>query len=80
MRLHHHLQTKLDLLRDFMHITETDIHTAAAVRRDASTMHIDKHTVDTPTYNARILARLLFGSITDDFSITILHRVPGKIP
>jgi len=71
-------QTKLDLLWDFTHIMETDICTAAAARWDVSTMHIDKHTVDTPTYNARILARLLFGSITDDFLITILHRIPEK--
>jgi hypothetical protein len=39
-------------------------------------MEIDKHTVDHPTYHARILARLVFGSIMDDFSIMILQQIP----
>jgi hypothetical protein len=39
-------------------------------------MDTDKHTVDHPTYNARILACLLFGSIADDFSVMILHCIP----
>jgi hypothetical protein len=36
----------------------------------------DKHTVDHPTYNARVFGRLLLRSITDDFSITIINRIP----
>ncbi len=67
---------KLDLLRDFTQISATDIRQQAKNRWDSLTMEIDKHTVDHPTYNARILAKLLFGSIGDDFSLMILHRVP----
>jgi hypothetical protein len=40
------------------------------------TVMTDKHSVDHPTYNARVLARLLLCSFTDDFSVTIINRLP----
>lgn len=33
------------------------------------------HSINHPTYNAHVLARLLLWSITDDFSITIINRI-----
>jgi hypothetical protein len=48
----------------------------AKLRWLSPTVSNDKHTVDHPTYNARVLGRLLLRSITDDFSIMIINRIP----
>lgn len=40
------------------------------------TIATDKHFIDHPNYNAHVLARLLLCSVTEDFSITIINRIP----
>jgi hypothetical protein len=56
-------------------VTEADITAAATNRWTSPTMPIDKITIDHPTYNSRCLAKLIFGSVTDDFAIIIINRV-----
>jgi hypothetical protein len=68
--------TKYDLIRHFTQIDETVMLQEARIRWTSPTISIDKHTIDHPTFNARVLARLLLSSVTDDFCITIINRVP----
>jgi hypothetical protein len=42
------------------------------------TVNLDKHTVDHPTYNTRVLGHLLLRSLTDDFSLAIINRIPQE--
>jgi hypothetical protein len=42
------------------------------------TLSTDKHTVDHPMFNAKVLACLLLGSITDEFCTTIINQVPQE--
>jgi hypothetical protein len=69
----------LDLTRHFTQVSETDITNAATERWTSTTVAIDKITLDHPTFNARILGRLIMSSITDTFSITIINRVPQDL-
>jgi hypothetical protein len=50
----------------------------AKTRWTALSVSQDKNTIDHPTFNARVLARLLLNSITDDFRITVINRVPQE--
>jgi hypothetical protein len=68
-----------DLTRHFAKLDESVMITEATVRWTSPTVDKDKHTVDHTTYNARVLARLLLHSITDDFSLTIINRAPQQL-
>jgi hypothetical protein len=65
-----------DLIRHFAKLDESIMLTEAKLRWHSPTVMTDKHSIDHPTYNARVLARLLLRSVTDDFSITIINRIP----
>jgi hypothetical protein len=68
-----------DLIRHFSQIPEKAVTSEAKFRWEASTVHKDKHTITHPTFNARILAKLLLHSLTDDFSVTIVNRIPTAL-
>jgi len=70
---------QLDLIRNFSQIPETTVTREAKLRWEAITNSRDKHTLSHPTFNARILAKLLLKSLTDDFSITIVNRIPTAL-
>lgn len=70
--------TKYDLIRHFAKIDELVMLQEAKLRWTSPTISSDKHTIDHPTFNARVLACLLLGSITDDFCITIINRIPQE--
>lgn len=67
-----------DLIRHFAKLDESVMLTEARLRWKSPTVNTDKHTVAHPTYNARVLARLLLKSVTDDFSITVINRIPQE--
>jgi hypothetical protein len=67
--------TKYDLIRNFTLIDESVMLHEAQLRWTSPDVSANKHTIDHPTFNARVLARLLLGSITDDFYITIISRI-----
>jgi hypothetical protein len=69
---------KYDLIRHFTKIDESVMLQEAKIRWTSTTLAVDKHTIDHPTYNARVLARLLLGSVTDDFCILIINRIPQE--
>jgi hypothetical protein len=71
-------QHTYDLLRHFAKIDESVILQQAKLRWDSGTILQDKFSLQHPTYNARVLARLLLGSLTDDFCLTIIHRIPQQ--
>jgi hypothetical protein len=64
-----------DLLRHFAKIDESVIIHQAKTRWESVTLLHDKFSLEHPTYNARVLARLLLGSLTDEFCLTIIHRI-----
>jgi hypothetical protein len=70
--------TQYDLIRHFTTIDESVMLQEATVRWMSSHVSTDKHTIDHPTFNARVLARLLLSSITDDFCIMIINRTPQE--
>jgi hypothetical protein len=70
--------TKYDLIRNFTTIDELVMLQEAKNRLTALSVSQDKHTIDHPTFNARVLARLLLNSITDDFCITVINRIPQE--
>jgi hypothetical protein len=67
-----------DLLRHFAKIDESVILQQAKLRWESITLLQDKFSFEHPTYNARVLGRLLLGSITDDFCLTVIHRIPQE--
>jgi hypothetical protein len=67
-----------DLVRHFATIDESVMLQEAKLCWTSSTVSTDKYTIDHPTFNARVLARLLLGSVTDDFCITIINRIPQE--
>jgi hypothetical protein len=68
-----------DLTKNFTNIDKDVILQAAKTRWDSPTVFQDKITIDHPTYNARCLARVIIGSITDDFSQTIISRIDDNL-
>jgi hypothetical protein len=66
---------KYDLIRHFAKIDELIILQEAELRWSSPHVSVDKHTIDHPTFNARVLARFLLGSVTDEFCITIISRI-----
>jgi hypothetical protein len=68
-----------DLTRHFVQVSEDDILKAAQQRWTSPSIATDKLTLDHPTFNARVLGRLLMASITDTFSITIINRIPQDL-
>jgi hypothetical protein len=69
----------LDIIRDFSKISEHTMTTAAHQRWTSINVATEKHTVDHPTYNSRVLARLLLGSVTDDFAITVINHLERSL-
>jgi hypothetical protein len=65
-------------MQHFAKINEMVMLQEAKLRWTSPHMSTDKHTIDHPTFNARILSRLLLGSITDDFCIMIINRIPQE--
>jgi hypothetical protein len=55
------------------------VNNATLARWTSPTVQQDKHTVGSPTYNARLLAMVITNSITDDFLTTLIHRVPSNL-
>lgn len=68
-----------DVNHHFAKLDESVMMHEATLCWTSSTVIKDKHTVDHPTYNARVLACLLLCSITDDFSLTINNKVPQHL-
>jgi hypothetical protein len=66
---------KYDLIRHFAKIEESIMLQEAKLRWSSPHVSVDKHNIDHPTFNARVLARLLLGSVTDEFCITIISRI-----
>jgi hypothetical protein len=66
---------KYDLICQFAKIDESIMLQEAKLRWLSPHVSAHKHTIDHPTFNARVLARLLLGSVTDDFCITIISRI-----
>ncbi|MFN9983839.1 MAG: hypothetical protein ACK53Y_28190, partial [bacterium] len=64
-----------DLLRHFTEIGESVILAEAKLRWSSPTLQQDKFAINHPTYQARVLAKLLLASLADEFSVTIIHRV-----
>ncbi len=70
---------KLDLTWHFAKITEELIKCQETQWWTSETVLTDKYDVNHSTYNARKLACLLLSSVTDDFSITIINRIPQDL-
>lgn len=68
-----------DLTSKFAQVSEYDITEAAESRWNSENVQSEKHTVGHETYNSRLLAIVLFNSITEDFSTTLIHRVPMSL-
>jgi hypothetical protein len=66
---------KYDLIRHFAKIDESIMLQEAELRWSSPHVSVDKHTIDHSTFNARVLARLLLGSVTDEFCIIIISRI-----
>jgi hypothetical protein len=71
--------TSFDLTREFAKIQEADIIRTAESRWKSLTISEDKLKLDHLAYNARVLGRLLMASITDEFSLTIVNRIPQDL-
>jgi hypothetical protein len=65
-----------DLTSNFASISEPDITAQAEARWNSPTINDDKHTIDHPTYNSRLLAIVIINSITTEFLPTLLNRIP----
>jgi hypothetical protein len=71
-----HLGTHhLDLTRHFTQIDESVMLNEAKLRWSSTDLSKEKFSLDHPTYNARVLARLLLNSITNNFAATIINRI-----
>jgi hypothetical protein len=68
--------TTIDLIHHFTHVTEADVLTLASARWSSPTINQDMHEIGHDTFNARLLAKLLHASITDDFHQTLINKVP----
>ncbi len=66
---------QLDLIREFTKIPSSTILAVAKQRWESSTIDINKCTFGHQTFYARCSAKLLLGSITEMFSITIIDRI-----
>jgi hypothetical protein len=68
-----------DLTCNFTNVNETEVTNAAISRWTSPSIDTDKHTVGHETYNSRLLAIVLLGSISEDLLTTILHRIPHTL-
>jgi hypothetical protein len=59
-------KNKLDLTRHFAKLDGSVMLNEAKLHWISPTVNTDKHTIDHPTYNARVLGRLLLHSIDND--------------
>ena len=71
-------QKSYDLLRHFTEVSEAAVLADAKSRWFSPTLQQDKFQITHQTYQARVLAKLLLASLTDDFSITIIHRIDSS--
>jgi hypothetical protein len=69
---------KYDFICHFSQIPESDVLREAKFRWKVSTVTKDKHTMSHPTFNV-ILGKLLLNSLMNDFSITIVNRIPTTL-
>jgi hypothetical protein len=69
---------KFDLTSEFAFVTETDVIAAIQDRWKSATVHTDKHTIGHITCHARLLAECLLASIGDDFTLTLMNRIPQE--
>jgi hypothetical protein len=67
-----------DITRHFTKLDESVMLQEVKMRWSSLNVGHEKHTVDYPTYNARVLGHLLLHSIMDDFSTTIINRIPTE--
>jgi len=72
----HGRPTKLDLIQYFAHVPETAISDLAKQRWSSTTIDDDMHSVGHDSFNARLLAKLLRASVTEDFHSTLINKVP----
>ena len=68
--------TKLDLIQHFAHVPEAAISDLAKQRWSSTTIDDDMHSVGHDSFNARLLAKLLRASVTEDFHSTLINKVP----
>jgi hypothetical protein len=62
-------------------VTETIIANIALARWTSAIVMANKTSIDHPTFSARYLAYVLFGSLTSDFHTTIINRIePHRAP
>jgi hypothetical protein len=66
------------LTSEFAFVTETDVIAAIQDRWKSATVHTDKHTIGHITCHARLLAKCLLASIGDDFTLTLMNRIPQE--
>jgi hypothetical protein len=64
-----------DIIRHFTEISESVVLAEAKARWTSPTLQQDKFDINHPTYQTRVLAKLLLASLTEDFCVTIVHRV-----
>ena len=67
---------KYNLTTHFALLTNNDMHLAMTAHWESEDVDKDKHTVGHSTYNARLLSMVIMNSITDEFMITLIHKVP----
>jgi hypothetical protein len=67
--------TRYDLIRQFTEIGESVILAETNLHWTSPTIQNDKFDINHPTYQARVLAKLLLASLTKEFCITVLHRI-----
>jgi hypothetical protein len=70
---------KYDLLKHFAKINESEITQEAKFRWTRTTVNKDKHQPQHLTFHSRILAKLLLCFLTDNFSMTIINRIPSDL-
>jgi len=71
-------QKSYDLLRHFTEVSEAAVLADAKSRWFSPTLQQDKFQITHQMYQACVLAKLLLASLTDDFSITIIHRIDSS--
>jgi hypothetical protein len=69
-------KTNVDLIHHFAHVPEVAVHTLATTRWSSATLDNDMHIISHGTFNARLLAKLLHASVTDEFHSTLINKVP----
>ena len=65
--------TRYDLIRQFTEIGESVILAETNLCWTSPTIQNDKFDINHPTYQARVLVKLLLASLTEEFCITVLH-------